>query len=81
MTNLPDLSFTRLGARVGGPALPPEPVTPGNYGLVYDPIRKAIVFAPATEHHAAGVAWTFDGAEWKPFVTETLRGGGNISQS
>lgn len=74
-------SFVRVGAAPnGGPSLPPEPITPGNYGLTYDPIRKAIVFAPATEFHGAGVAFVYDGAEWKPFVEKTMRGGGSITQ-
>ena len=54
--------------------LPTEPVTPGNYGLVYDPVQKALIYAPSTDHHAGGAAWAWDGAAWKPFAEKTARG-------
>ncbi len=74
------LAFRQLGPTIASEApLPTPPTSPGDYGLVYDPSRKALVYTPCTSYHAAGPAWTFDGKEWKPLATGTARAS-SISQ-
>lgn len=69
------LAFVSL-APLGEPEepLPPAPRVPANYGLVFSPGHRALVYAPTGEHvHCAGLAWTFDGSAWRPLASGTAR--------
>src|ERR1019366_9820411 len=62
-----------------GAAVPPAASRITDYGLVFDRVRKRIVYAPAVPH-GNGLSWSWDGSQWSPFTTLAVQSG-SIAQT
>src|ERR1700690_378512 len=54
-------------------AVPRASVRHSDYGLVYDPARRALVYVTAPDYPQVGLAAAFDGSAFAPISTTTYR--------
>lgn len=75
------LAFHHVGPPLeGGLTLPKASNNPVDYGLVYDPHRRAIVYVTAPDYHQIGHAWTYDGTAFTQISDQTYRLGSQCGQ-
>lgn len=75
------LEFHHVGPPLaGGVTLPKPSINPVDYGLVYDPNRRTIVYVTAPDYHQVGHAWTYDGASFTQLCDQTYRVGSQSGQ-
>lgn len=68
------LRFHHVGPPLESGLMPPKhSISPVDYGLVYDPHRKAIVYVTAPDYHQVGHAWTYDGKAFTQINRKTYR--------